>query len=108
MVGGATMVPIQYHICMRMITINVDETVYERLRSYAGRTGRPTSELIREAMADYATEPASRAAQLPFGWEARYDAGNEGTHPCTIAGHGPLTRCRRCAAHAGRVQQSAA
>lgn len=41
---------------MRVVTINVDETVYERLRSYAGRTGRPTSELIREAMADYASE----------------------------------------------------
>ncbi len=39
---------------MKTVTLNVDEATYERLQSYANRTGRPASELIREAMADYA------------------------------------------------------
>ncbi len=39
---------------MKIVTLNVDEATYERLQSYANRTGRPASELIREAMADYA------------------------------------------------------
>ena len=39
---------------MKTVTLNVDEATYERLQLYASRTGRPASELIREAMADYA------------------------------------------------------
>lgn len=38
---------------MKTVTLNVDEKIYERLKTYANRTGRATSELIREAMAQY-------------------------------------------------------
>ena len=38
---------------MKTITINVSEPVYRDFREYARRQDRPTSELIREAMALY-------------------------------------------------------
>lgn len=45
---------IQYHICMKMITINVEETTYRRFQEVASRSSRSASELIREAMSEYA------------------------------------------------------
>lgn len=41
---------------MKTITINVSEPVYEDFRRAAHGSGRPTSELIREAMEDYRRE----------------------------------------------------
>lgn len=38
---------------MKTITINVSEPVYEDFRYASKTSGRPTSELIREAMANY-------------------------------------------------------
>ena len=38
---------------MRTITINVSDPVYADFRRAARAMGRPTSELIREAMEDY-------------------------------------------------------
>jgi hypothetical protein len=38
---------------MKTITINVSEPVYEAFRQASRRQGRPTSELIREAMESY-------------------------------------------------------
>jgi hypothetical protein len=38
---------------MRTITINVSEPVYEEFRRASRSQGRPTSELIREAMESY-------------------------------------------------------
>ena len=39
--------------CMKTITINVSEPVYLEFQRLARRTDRTTSELIREAMAEY-------------------------------------------------------
>jgi metal-responsive CopG/Arc/MetJ family transcriptional regulator len=41
---------------MRTITVNVSEPVYEDFQRASRRLGRPTSELIREAMEDYRRE----------------------------------------------------
>lgn len=41
---------------MRTITINVSEPVYEDFRRASKSLGRPTSELIREAMESYRRE----------------------------------------------------
>lgn len=41
---------------MRTITINVSEPVYEEFRRASRSLGRPTSELIREAMETYRRE----------------------------------------------------
>jgi ribbon-helix-helix CopG family protein len=38
---------------MKTITINVSEPVYEEFRRASERQGRPTAELIREAMESY-------------------------------------------------------
>jgi hypothetical protein len=38
---------------MRPISLHVEDKVYRRLKALAERTGRPVSELIREAMAEY-------------------------------------------------------
>ena len=38
---------------MKTITVNVSEPVYSDFREFARRQDRPTSELIREAMALY-------------------------------------------------------
>jgi|GEM_PF-685784 len=40
---------------MKMITINVDDHVYERIKTHAERSGTSASELIRTAMAEYAS-----------------------------------------------------
>lgn len=39
---------------MKMVTINVEEHVYRRFQDTAARSHRSASELIREAMAEYA------------------------------------------------------
>jgi hypothetical protein len=41
---------------MKTITLNVSEPVYEEFRRASRRLGRPTSELIREAMELYRSE----------------------------------------------------
>lgn len=41
---------------MKTITINVSEPVYEEFRRASQNQGRPTSELIREAMEQYRRE----------------------------------------------------
>jgi hypothetical protein len=38
---------------MKTITVNVSEPVYEDFQRASKRLGRPTSELIREAMEEY-------------------------------------------------------
>lgn len=38
---------------MKMITVNVDDHVYNRIKDHAEQSGRSASELIREAMAEY-------------------------------------------------------
>ena len=38
---------------MKMITVNVDDHVYNRIKTHAEQSGRSASELIREAMAEY-------------------------------------------------------
>lgn len=47
------MLGIQYDHIMKTITINVSEPVYAEFRRAARAMGRPTSELIREAMEAY-------------------------------------------------------
>lgn len=42
--------------CMKTITINVSEPVYAEFRAASNSLGRPTSELIREAMELYRNE----------------------------------------------------
>lgn len=39
---------------MKMITINVHDHVYERIKTHAERSGASASELIRTAMSEYA------------------------------------------------------
>lgn len=39
---------------MKMVTINVEESVYKRFQDTAARSHRSAAELIREAMAEYA------------------------------------------------------
>ena len=41
---------------MKTITVNVSEPVYEEFRRASRALGRPTSELIREAMEQYRRE----------------------------------------------------
>jgi hypothetical protein len=38
---------------MRPISVHVEDEVYRDLKALAERTGRPVSELIREAMSEY-------------------------------------------------------
>lgn len=47
------MLEVPYDNCMKTITINVSEPVYAEFRRAARAMGRPTSELIREAMEAY-------------------------------------------------------
>ncbi len=47
------MIDIRYDDHMKTITINVSEPVYAEYRRAARAMGRPTSELIREAMEAY-------------------------------------------------------
>ena len=39
---------------MKLITINVEEATYRRFQEVASRSSRSASELIREAMSEYA------------------------------------------------------
>ncbi len=43
----------KYDRCMKTITINVSEPVYSAFQQHARNIDRTTSELVREAMADY-------------------------------------------------------
>jgi len=44
---------VQYHYCMKTITINVSEPVYREIRDYARSVDRSASEVIREAMEEF-------------------------------------------------------
>ena len=55
---------------MKTITINVSEPVYEEFRRASTGTGRPTSELIREAMEQYRREHL-RPRHDPRGFQSR-------------------------------------
>lgn len=55
---------IHYYICMKTITINVSEPDYEAFRRASKRLGRPTSELIREAMEQYRRERLQPSGDL--------------------------------------------
>ncbi len=50
--------------CMKTITVNVSEPVYEGFRRYAMRHDRKASELIREAMEEYWKNRISRRTSL--------------------------------------------
>jgi predicted CopG family antitoxin len=51
-------------ICMKTITINVSEPVYEDFQQYARKTDRKASELIREAMELYREQHMRRRTSL--------------------------------------------
>jgi hypothetical protein len=55
---------IQLSPCMKTITINVSEPVYEDFRQYARKTDRKASELIREAMELYRLQHMQRRTSL--------------------------------------------
>jgi|GEM_PF-285948 len=55
---------IQLHKCMKTITINVSEPVYEDFRRYARKTDRKASELIREAMELFRQQRMQRRTSL--------------------------------------------
>lgn len=38
---------------MKLVTLNVEESIYERFRAHAARTGCSAAELVRQAMAEY-------------------------------------------------------
>ena len=49
---------------MKTITINVSEPVYKDFQYYAKQHDRTTSELVREAMADYHARHIQQATSL--------------------------------------------
>jgi hypothetical protein len=49
---------------MRAISLHVEDDVYRSLKSLAEQTGRPVSELIREAMAEYLGRKVGRGPSL--------------------------------------------
>lgn len=49
---------------MKPISLHVDDEVYRNLKSLAERTGRPVSELIREAMSQYLDRKVGRGPSL--------------------------------------------
>lgn len=49
---------------MKTITVNVSEPVYEEFRSFARKTDRKASELIREAMEIYREQHMRRRTSL--------------------------------------------
>ncbi len=52
---------------MKTITINVSEVVYQLFQSFGKKRGRPTAELIREAMERYLEENIEgRSSVLSF------------------------------------------
>ena len=72
--GRASKIHIWYHICIKTATLYLDEKTYDRFKSYAERTGRPASELIREAMAEYAERSISGRESIFDGEPHRADA----------------------------------
>jgi len=50
--------------CMKTITVNVSEPVYEDFREYARKTDRKASELIREAMENFRQQHMQRRTSL--------------------------------------------
>ncbi len=54
----------QFIPCMKTITINVSEPVYEDFRQHARKTERKASELIREAMELYRQQHMQRRTSL--------------------------------------------
>jgi len=55
---------IQFLQCIKTITINVSEPVYEDFRRYGRKVDRKTSELIREAMEHYRQQHMQRRTSL--------------------------------------------
>jgi len=55
---------IHYYKCMRPITINVSEPVYEDFQRFAQKMDRKASELIREAMEAYRQQHMVRRTSL--------------------------------------------
>lgn len=55
---------IHYYKCMRTITINVSEPVYEDFQRFAQKMDRKASELIREAMEAYRQQHMVRRTSL--------------------------------------------
>ena len=55
---------IQYHPCMKTITVNVSEPVYLEYQAYARRHDRTTAELIREAMDAYRRQWSERGGSV--------------------------------------------
>lgn len=49
---------------MKTITINVSEPVYRDFKDHARKVGRPTSELIRQAMEDFHERELRRSTSL--------------------------------------------
>lgn len=49
---------------MRPISLHVEDEVYRNLKTLAERTGRPVSELIREAMSEYLGRKIGRGPSL--------------------------------------------
>lgn len=55
---------VQYYYCMKTITINVSEPVYEEFREYSRRTDRSISEIIRQAMEEFSNQRVRRAGSM--------------------------------------------
>lgn len=49
---------------MRAISLHVEDEVYRSLKALAERSGRPVSELIRDAMAEYLDRKVGRGPSL--------------------------------------------
>ena len=49
---------------MRAISLHVEDEVYRSLKALAERSGRPVSELIRDAMAEYLGRKVGRGPSL--------------------------------------------
>jgi len=58
-------------------TVYLDADSYRRLQAVAARTGRPTAELVREAVAEYARRhTVGRVRSLGAGRSGRTDLGS--------------------------------
>ena len=49
---------------MRAISLHVEDEAYRSLKNLAEQSGRPVSELIREAMAEYLSRKVGRGPSL--------------------------------------------
>lgn len=49
---------------MRPISLHVEDEVYRNLKALAEKTGRPVSELIRDAMSEYLDRQIGRGPSL--------------------------------------------